>query len=230
MLEVEQLTAHYGSSQVLHGTTLTVAGGECLAVLGRNGMGKTTLVHAITGLHPISSGRVLLDGEDVTAMAAEKRNHAGMALVPQGHRIFRSLTVHENLAVAAASGATWSIADVVDRFPILGDRREQFAGNLSGGQQQMLALARAMVADAEVVLMDEPSEGLDPRRVQTVAGVVDDLVAAGRGVLLVEQRVAFALQVATRVCIMERGAIHEVMDADAARADPARIHDMLGLV
>lgn len=229
LLEVDDLTAHYGSSQVLHGAGLQVQAGECLAVLGRNGMGKTTLVHAITGLHPITSGTVAMNGEDVTPLSAERRNAAGMALVPQGHRIFGSLTVMENLAVAA-QGGRWSIDDVTTRFPILTERSSQRAGNLSGGQQQILALARAMVSHADVVLMDEPSEGLDPQRVGQVAEVVQDLMAAGAGVLLVEQRVAFALGVATKVGIMERGRIDELIDAQDARDAPEHIHNLLGLV
>jgi len=228
VLEVRDLTTHHGSGQVLYGVSLAVGAGECLAVLGRNGMGKTTLVHTVAGLHPATGGQVLLDEVDVTTVAAEQRNRAGMALVPQGHRVFGSLTVTENLAVAARPGPH-DVESVLDRFPILRTRSGQRAGNLSGGQQQVLVVARALVANPAVVLMDEPSEGLDPRRVGMVVRMVDDLVAAGTGVLLVEQRVGFALRVATRVAIMERGTITREMDVADARGDPEAIHDLLGL-
>lgn len=228
MLEVDGLTAHHGTGQVLHGVSLRVDAGECLVVLGRNGMGKTTLVHTIAGLHPASAGRVLLHGTDVTALPAEDRSDRGLALVPQGHRVFGSLSVRENLSVAARPGR-WSLADVLARFPILSDRAHQAAVTLSGGQQQILALARAMAANPTVVLMDEPSEGLDPRRVDQVVRVVEDLVAAGGVVLLVEQRVSVALRVADRVAILERGAVERTMDAAAARGDPGELQRLLGL-
>lgn len=228
LLEIHDLVAHHGSGQVLYGIGLEVAAGECLAVLGRNGMGKTTLVHTVAGLHPATAGRIVVDGVDVTAMTAEQRSRAGMALVPQGHRVFGSLTVAENLAVAARPGPH-DMASVMARFPILGERADQHAGDLSGGQQQLLVVARALVANPRVVLMDEPSEGLDPRRVAMVTGMVEDLLAAGSGVLLVEQRLGFALRIATRVAVMERGSLTLVEDAAAARTDPTTLHDLLGL-
>ena len=228
LLEIIDLVAHHGPGQVLYGIGLEVAAGECLAVLGRNGMGKTTLVHTVAGLHPATAGRIVQDGVDVTDVTAEQRSRTGMALVPQGHRVFGSLTVAENLAVAARPGPH-DLASVMTRFPILQERADQRAGDLSGGQQQILVVARALVANPRLVLMDEPSEGLDPRRVAMVTRMVEDLVGAGSGVLLVEQRLGFALRVATRVAVMERGSLTLVEDADAARSDPATLHDLLGL-
>lgn len=237
LLEAGGLTAFYGPSQVLHGCTIDVAAGECVAVLGRNGVGKTTLVHALAGLLPIRDGSVLLDGQDLTHRPAEKRLAAGMTLVPQGHRVFRSLTVAENLAVAArqpshdgASQTMWQTEDVLERFPILAERAEQSAASLSGGQQQMLAVARAMLGNGRLMLMDEPSEGLDPHRVALIGRIVRELKDRGTAVLLIEQRVAFALKVADRVAFMERGEIVETVAGDEVRADPASVARNLGLM
>lgn len=228
MLEVVDLDAHHGPGQVLHGLSLTLGAGTCLAVLGRNGMGKTTLVRTLMGLHPTSSGRIVLDGHDLTARDARARQAAGMALVGQGHRVFRSLTVAENLAVVRGADPARQ-ARVLDRFPILSQRLGQVAASLSGGQQKMLMVGRALMADARVVLMDEPSEGLDPTRVARVAEAVTDLVDRGRGVLLVEQRLSFALEVADHVAVMERGVLVTHLTADEARGDPGALRRHLGL-
>ncbi len=228
MLEVEALDAHHGPGQVLHGVTLSLPAGSCLAVLGRNGMGKTTLVRTLMGLHPVSAGRVLLDGTDLAGLDARARQDAGMALVAQGHRVFRSLTVAENLAVVQGADPARRDA-VLARFPILAQRLDQVAASLSGGQQKMLMMGRALVAPARVVLLDEPSEGLDPTRVARVAEAVRDLVADGAAVLLVEQRLGFALDVADEVTVMERGALTTWLTAAEARADPAALRRHLGL-
>lgn len=233
LLDAQGLTAFYGPSQVLHDTSIQVAEGECVAVLGRNGVGKTTLVHALGGLVTTRAGTVTLDGTDLSGKPPEKRLAAGMTLVPQGHRVFRSLTVAENLQVAvrpATDGPGWTIADVYERFPILEQRASQFAGNLSGGQQQMLAVGRALVGNGSLVLMDEPSEGLDPHRVALIGAIVGELKERGTAVLLVEQRVAFALKVADRVAFMVRGEVVETLDADVVRDDPSSVTRHLGLV
>lgn len=231
LLDAEGLTAFYGPSQVLHGTSIGVAAGECVAVLGRNGVGKTTLVHALAGLMPVKSGTVRLDGAEVTSKPPEKRLEAGLTLVPQGHRVFRSLTVGENLQVAVRQRRDgWTIEDVYERFPILQQRAKQLAGSLSGGQQQMLAVGRAMVGNGSIVLMDEPSEGLDPHRVTLIGEILGELKARGTAILLVEQRVAFALKVADRVAFMVRGEVVETVDVEVARADPASVTRHLGLV
>lgn len=227
-LLVDHLDAHHGAGQVLHGLSLQVAPGECLALLGRNGMGKTTLVRTVMGLHPASAGTIALDGTDITALPTRQRHAAGMEVVAQGHRVFRSLTVAENLAVVG--GIDLVRRDrTLERFPILSERLHQPADSLSGGQQKMLMVARALVTDARLVLMDEPSEGLDPTRVRRVGDAVRDLTSAGTGVLLVEQRLGFALAVADRVAIIERGAIARELDAGPAREDPAVLRRALGL-
>lgn len=233
LLEAQGLETYYGPSQILHGCSIDVAKGECVALLGRNGVGKSTLVHTLAGLTPTKQGTVRLDGQDITSWPPEKRLAAGMTLVPQGHRVFRSLTVEENLMVAERKGGAddaWTRADVLDRFPILGDRAAQSAGSLSGGQQQMLAVGRAMLGNGRLMLMDEPSEGLDPQRVALIGSIVAEVKARGTAVLLVEQRVNFALRVADRVAFMVRGEVVEVLDGDAVRADPAAVRVHLGLV
>jgi branched-chain amino acid transport system ATP-binding protein len=233
LLEARDLDTYYGPSQVLHGCSIEVGEGECLAVLGRNGVGKTTLVHSLSGLIEIRKGHVRLGGEDLTHAPPEKRLVAGMTLVPQGHRVFKSLTVTENLTVAERrTGAeeAWTVDDVYDRFPILRERARQSAGNLSGGQQQMLAVGRAMLGNGRLVLMDEPSEGLDPQRVALIGDIIAELKQRGTSVLLVEQRVAFALRVADRVAFMVRGEVVESLDGDAVRADPDIVTRHLGLV
>jgi branched-chain amino acid transport system ATP-binding protein len=233
LLEAHGLTAFYGPSQVLHGCSIDVADGECVAVLGRNGVGKTTLVHALTGLMPITAGSVRLDGQDLTHRPVEKRLAAGLTLVPQGHRVFRSLTVAENLAVAVRQqdqAGAWRTDDVLQRFPILDERAEQSAASLSGGQQQMLAVARALLGNGRMMVMDEPSEGLDPHRVALIGRILAELKDRGTAILLIEQRVAFALKVADRVAFMERGEIVETVSGDEVRADPESVARNLGLM
>ncbi len=228
MLEVRSLDAHHAAGQVLHGVDLSINAGTCLAILGRNGMGKTTLVRTVMGLHPASAGQVLLDGTDLTITGARERQGAGMALVAQGHRVFRSLTVAENLAVVRGADPDRRAA-VLARFPILAERLDQVAASLSGGQQKMLMVGRALMADARCVLLDEPSEGLDPTRVGRVADAITELTDRGSAVLLVEQRLAFALAVADRVAVMERGSLVTHLSAQEARADPAALRRHLGL-
>jgi branched-chain amino acid transport system ATP-binding protein len=232
LLEATGLETYYGPSQILHGCGIDVAEGECVALLGRNGVGKTTLVNTLAGLLPAKAGTVHFDGKDITGLAPERRLKAGMTLVPQGHRVFRSLTVDENLVVAQrpAGAGGWSRDDVFERFPILQERSQQSAGSLSGGQQQMLAVGRAMLGNGRVVLMDEPSEGLDPQRVALIGSIIAEVKARGTAVLLVEQRVAFALKMADRVAFMVRGEVIDVLDIAEVRRDPDVVTRHLGLV
>ena len=229
-LEVADVHASYGSSKVLHGLSLHLAEGEVLGLLGRNGRGKTTLVHTIAGLMKPRAGSITLDGHPIAGLPAERVARHGVALVPQGRRVFRSLTVGEHLDIAARDpgGDGWSIAAVCERFPILAQRWNQMAGQLSGGQQQMLAIGRALVANARLVLMDEPAEGLDPGRMATVADVVRDLRARGTGVLVVEQKVGFALEVVDRVEVIERGRTTFATTPQEVGADRRQLYHELG--
>lgn len=208
-LEVRGLHTFYGSSHILQDISLAVRPGSVVALLGRNGAGKTTLIRSIMGLTPPRRGEVLFRGQNLAAMAPERIAHLGLGLVPQGHRIFRSLTVQENLAVIArgASKGRWTPEAAFQLFPRLRERHGQLAGTLSGGEQQMLAIARALVANPELLLMDEPSEGLAPQVVREVGRVIGQLKAEGLSTLLVEQHIRSALRVADSVYVMSRGQI-----------------------
>lgn len=233
MLEIRDIHTYYGASHVLQGLSLDVGEGEVLGVLGRNGMGKSTLVHTVAGLLRPRRGRIRFGGRDIAGVAAERVSRAGMALVPQGHRVFPSLTVRENLKVAArkGTGATaWTVDDVVDRFPVLGERWNLSAGHLSGGQQQMLALGRALVGNARLILLDEPTEGLDPQTVAKVGDVIDELRRRGTSAVLVEQKVDFALRRVDRAVVLGRGqVVHTTDKPDELRTDTATLRELLAV-
>ncbi|MBC7432081.1 MAG: ABC transporter ATP-binding protein [Rubritepida sp.] len=220
MLDVRDLHAGYGEARVLHGISLTVEPGQVHALLGRNGMGKTTLVRAMMGLAAphVTAGEVRLGATRLTGLKPHLIARAGVALVPQGRRVFASLTVMEHLTMlkpAQARGG-WTVARVMQAFPRLAERRQHRGNQLSGGERQMLAVGRALMADPAFILMDEPSEGLAPVMVQALEGVVALLRDEGLGVLLVEQNLYSALAVADRVSVMEGGVIvHAASRADS---------------
>lgn len=232
MLEVEAVDTYYGRSQILHGTSLTVGEGEVVGLLGRNGMGKTTLVHTIAGLLRPRAGRIVFDGKRISTLPAERISRLGMTLVPQGHRVFPSLTVRENLRIARRSVGEdgWSIDEVLDRFPALRERWSVTAGKLSGGQQQMLTMGRALVGNGRLVLLDEPTEGLDPQTVARMGDVIDELRRRGTAALLVEQKVGFTLDRVDRALVLSRGkVVHETTQPQALKADPARLRELIGV-
>jgi branched-chain amino acid transport system ATP-binding protein len=207
MLGVNDVHTYYGESHVLHGVSLEVARGEVVAILGRNGMGKTTLIRSVVGFSPPRQGRVSFKGADVTAWAPFRRVERGMALVPQGRRVFASLSVRENLEVARAGHGRWSLEQVYALFPRLAERAQNRASKLSGGEQQMLAIGRALMSNPELLLMDEPTEGLAPLLVREVGRVIAELKRAGLSILLVEQNLPMAASVADRVHVLNRGQI-----------------------
>jgi branched-chain amino acid transport system ATP-binding protein len=208
MLEVRDIHCYYGESHVLHGVSLDVARGEVVAILGRNGMGKTTLIRGVVGFTPPRQGRVVFKGKDITRLPPHRSVALGLGLVPQGRRIFPSLTVRENLAVAARPAAGgWTEERVLSLFPSLGARREAAGDKLSGGEQQMLAIGRALMTNPELLLMDEPTEGLAPLVVREVANVIAELRREGLSILLVEQSLPFATRLADRVHVLDRGRI-----------------------
>ena len=207
-LEIEGVHAHYGLSHVLQGVTLTALPGMVTAIVGRNGVGKTTLMGAIMGLVPISSGTIRYGSVELTHRPPHDRRSLGLALVPQGRRIFRSLTVEEHLhLVPPSSQGSFTAERLYDIFPRLRERRASLARTLSGGEQSMLAIARALTGNPSLLLMDGPTEGLAPLLVETVREVVQRLREHGIGVLLVEQNLAFAHAVADRIAVMDRGQI-----------------------
>jgi branched-chain amino acid transport system ATP-binding protein len=206
MLRVDDVHTYYGDSHVLHGVSLEVEPGEAVAVLGRNGVGKTTLMRTIVGFTPPRRGRVVLDGREIHTLPAYRIARAGLAIVPQGRRIFAPLTVAENLAIGARRGA-WTPARVHEVFPRLQARATQGGGSLSGGEQQMLAIGRALMTNPRLLLLDEPSEGLAPIVVREIGRVLVQLKESGLAILLVEQNVPLALRVADRVYVMSKGQI-----------------------
>ncbi|HXD99703.1 MAG TPA: ABC transporter ATP-binding protein [Candidatus Acidoferrum sp.] len=207
ILAVAGVHTYYGDSHVLHGVSLAVAPGEVVAILGRNGMGKTTLIRSVVGFTPPRRGHVRLRGEDVTAWAPFRRIEHGMALVPQGRRVFPSLSVRENLEVARAGTGGWHLERVYGLFPRLRERAGNRANKLSGGEQQMLAIGRALMSNPTVLLMDEPTEGLAPLLVREVGRVIGELKREGLSILLVEQNLPMAASVADRVHVLTRGEI-----------------------
>jgi branched-chain amino acid transport system ATP-binding protein len=220
MLEVHDLHTYYGESHVLQGVTLNAGRGSVTAVLGRNGVGKTTLCRSLVGLTPARSGRIVFNDTDITRLPPHRIHRRGVSLVPQGRRIFSSLSVRENLEIArartpapspdgAASGTahTWDLERVFAVFPRLAERRHNRGNELSGGEQQMLAIARALVATPLLLVMDEPTEGLAPVIVAEVASVVRRLREEGTSILLAEQNAAFAIKLADYVHVMSKGKV-----------------------
>jgi len=211
VLRIEGLSAGYGESRVLREVSLDVPRGRTVCLMGRNGVGKTTLLKSVMGLLPAWSGRVLLDGEEVTTRSPDERARRGVGYVPQGREIFASLTVEENLLVGLEAMASRRAAipdEVFDLFPALRTMRRRRGGDLSGGQQQQLAFARALVGRPKVLLLDEPTEGIQPSIIIQIEEVIERLKARGDlSILLVEQYVEFAARLADDFAIMERGAI-----------------------
>ena len=212
MLEVQDIHTNYGESYILQGLSLRLGQGQVVAVLGRNGVGKTTLIRSIIGFTPPRRGRILLRGEDITHLAPHEIARRGVGLVPQGRRIFASLGVGEHLEIGqrAGNGAGWSFDRVLELFPRLRERLRNRGNKLSGGEQQMLACGRALVGNPDILLMDEPSEGLAPLLVRELGRILGRLKAGGASILIVEQNLAFALRVADHVYLMSKGKIvHE---------------------
>jgi branched-chain amino acid transport system ATP-binding protein len=220
MLALEALNVHYGASHVLQGVDLEVPDSAIVAVLGRNGVGKTTTVRAVMGLVPPSSGRVLLDGSNIAGWPPHRVARAGVAYVPEGRLIFPDLTVIENIRVAERRPArAWPISRLFELFPSLRERAGNRGAQLSGGEQQMLAIARALVSDPKVLLLDEPSQGLAPLVVRELARIIRRLCADGVTILLIEQNMKLAEEVADRLAIMVKGRIVYSATQAAFRAE-----------
>jgi branched-chain amino acid transport system ATP-binding protein len=228
-LEVEGLHTYYGESHVLHGVSLRVDPGEVLAILGRNGMGKTTLIRSIVGFTPPREGRVRYKETELTTLPPYRMVDLGMALVPQGRRVFPSLSVRENLDVARHGTGQWSLEQVYALFPRLRERADNRANKLSGGEQQMLAIGRALMSNPDLLLLDEPTEGLAPLLVREVGRVLAELKRGGLSILLVEQNLGLALSVADRIHVLSRGQIvHTGTPGELMRNDEVK-HRYLGV-
>jgi branched-chain amino acid transport system ATP-binding protein len=215
LLAVRDIHTYYGDSYVLHGLSLELSRGRIVVILGRNGMGKTTLIRSIAGLTPARRGDILFEGRSMLRRTPYAISQSGIALVPQGRRIFKSLTVRENLMLPTSTLAgrrsvktsrkRWDLDAVLAEFPQLGERMDNPGGALSGGEQQMLAIGRALMANPSLILMDEPSEGLSPKLVQKIEEIMRNLRDHGHSILLVEQNLALALSVADSIYVISSG-------------------------
>jgi branched-chain amino acid transport system ATP-binding protein len=228
-LEVEGLNAYYGPAHVLQGLDFNVAS-EPVSIIGRNGMGKTTLCHAIMGIHPgASSGSVRFSGLELLGKPSYKVARAGIALVPQGRRLFGSLTVGEHLRVIKRGRGDWTPERIYELFPRLAERRKNDATQLSGGEQQMLAIGRALLLNPQLLIMDEPSEGLAPRIVEELVDTIRQLAQGGVRILLVEQNLAVAVAVAQRHLVMVAGRFATELSSEQLMSDPELQRRYLGV-
>jgi branched-chain amino acid transport system ATP-binding protein len=228
LLQVEEIHTAYGLSRVLFGVSLEIRPGECVCLLGRNGVGKSTTMRSIMGLTPPQTGRVRWKGTDITAWEPYRVARAGLGFVPEDRRIFADLTVWENLDVATRSGQ-WTTERVFDLFPKLRELAGRNGGYLSGGEQQMLTIARTLMGNPELLLLDEPSEGLAPLVVDHLRDQIARLKREGLTILLAEQNVAFSLALAERVYVLEKGSIRFSGPAAQLRDDERLRHDLLAL-
>ena len=231
VLAVEDIYTFYGLSQVLFGVSLEVGPGECVCLLGRNGVGKTTTMRSIMGLTPPRRGRVVWKGRDISGQAPYQVAQAGIGFVPEDRRIFADLTAWENLDVASRSrrGGGWTVERVIDLFPKLGELLDRQGGFLSGGEQQMLTIARTLMGNPELLLLDEPSEGLAPLVVEHLKEQIGRLKSQGLTILLAEQNVGFSLDLADRVYVLEKGQIRYHGTAREFREDESIRHQYLAL-
>jgi len=233
MLDVRDLRVDYGIAPALWNVSLAIGTGELVCVVGPNGAGKTTLINAIAGLHPATSGRITMDGCEMTSLPPHRFCAAGVAIVPEGRRLFARMTVRENLEIggyvrAARARRKESLDGVCALFPAVRDKLDAQAGSLSGGQQQMVAIGRALMAKPKLLLLDEPSLGLSPLVVQTMFRAIRDVNAAGTAVLLVEQNVVMALDIAHRAYLLEEGRIAAEGTPDAVFDTPELRRAYLG--
>jgi branched-chain amino acid transport system ATP-binding protein len=223
MLSVQDIHTYYGDSYILQGVSLELNPGQVVALLGRNGVGKTTLARSIMGLTPAKRGRILFKQIDITRLPAHRIARLGIGLVPQGRQIFRSLSVKEHLDVMARGQGRWSLDTIMELFPNLRARLRSLAGKLSGGEQQMLAAARALVTNPALLVMDEPTEGLAPLMIRELGRTIEALKQTGTSILLIEQQLTFALRYADTVFIMSKGRIvHRCSPAELASDAPTK--------
>lgn len=209
LLSVQDIHTYYGDSYVLQGLSLEVEKGEALGILGRNGMGKTTLINSIMGFVPPRRGKIIFDGQDITGRTSYEISAMGIGLCPQGRRVFPTLSVRENLIVAEQTHSSdrWNTGKVYELFPRLGERANQRAGSLSGGEQQMLAVGRALMTNPECLILDEPSEGLAPLIIQNMGTAIRALKDEGLSIILVEQNAPFAIKTVDRVSVITKGQV-----------------------
>jgi branched-chain amino acid transport system ATP-binding protein len=219
ILDIKSIDTYYGLGHILHGLSLNLAEGEVVALLGRNGAGKTTTLRSVSGLNPPRAGEILYKGRSIAGLDAHTISQMGVALVPETRGIFSYLTARENLAIARRASSRWQMETVLDRFPTLRDRLNHKGRELSGGEQQMLAIARALLTGPDLLLLDEPSQGLAPLVVDAVMGTIRTLKQEHVSMLLVEQNAEMALQLADRVYVIDHGTVVFEGTPDQLRAD-----------
>lgn len=230
LLSARGIVGGYGGNRVLDGVDLDVPDGGVLCLLGRNGVGKSTFVMSLLGLVPVAEGSARFAGTELIGLAPQRVARLGIGLVPQGRRVFAPLTVEENLRLAARGrDGAWTLERVYELFPRLAERRRNRGDRLSGGEQEMLAIGRALLTDPRLLLLDEPSDGLAPAIVTLVGDVIEQLTESGVSVLLVEQNVALALRVADRVAVLTKGRVSYRETAARVRADTGPLHALLGV-
>jgi branched-chain amino acid transport system ATP-binding protein len=231
MLRIENMDCRYGEALALRGVSLELKAGEVLCLMGRNGAGKTTLLRAIMGLMPLSAGRILLQETELSRLPAHEIPRQGIAYVPQGRRLFADMSVAENLKIGlmARDRGLSRLESVLGLFPALRERMSQRAGTLSGGEQQMLAIARALCLEPKVLLLDEPTEGLMPSMIARIVETVSGLKSTGLATILVEQRLDAVLALADRIAFMETGRMKEVVAPADVRRDPSLLHHYVGV-
>jgi len=231
ILEVDNIHTYYGDSYILQGLSIVLEKGTILGVLGRNGVGKTTLVNSLMGFNPPRRGRIVFKGTEITHNSSFATVRSGMGLVPQGRRVFSSLSVEENLNVASGGGArkNWNLGRIYELFPRLQERRRQRANTLSGGEQQMLAIGRGLMTNPDCLLMDEPTEGLAPIIIQEVWHIISRLKEEGLSILLVEQNMALALKLVDYVHIISKGKVVHSCEPAALEANEEVKSRYLGL-
>ncbi|WP_245975512.1 ABC transporter ATP-binding protein [Amycolatopsis palatopharyngis] len=227
---MQNVTARFGEAQVLRGVSLDIDAGEVVTLVGRNGAGKTTLQRCLMGLHRSMEGRIELDGRDISRTAPHKRCRLGLGYVPDDRGVYATLTVEENLTLPRVTGPdAWSLAQVYETFPVLAERRRQSGTHLSGGEQQMLAIARVLRTGARLLLADEPTEGLSPLLVQQIGDIIRTVKAHGVTVLLIEQNVHFASTVADRHYLIAQGRVVESLDNDEVKQREHELLEYLGI-
>lgn len=235
MLQLDGVHTYYGHSHILQGVTFSVEKGECVALLGRNGAGKTTTIHSISGLTPAREGKIRLNGKELQDQLPYHISLAGIGLVPQGRRVFPSLTVKENLLMPERPQShdkqlpLWNLEKIYELFPALRERETNMGNELSGGQQQMLAIGRALMTNPQFLLMDEPSEGLAPVIIDHIRNIILDLKKTGLSILIVEQNLQLACEVADRVLVMNKGVIVWEGSSEELLSNEDVLHQYLGV-
>ncbi|OWT74534.1 MULTISPECIES: ABC transporter ATP-binding protein [unclassified Achromobacter] len=229
LLEVQDINTYYGPSQAIHNVSFNVGDSEVVALLGRNGAGKSTTLRSIMGLNGAASGRIQYAGQDITRMSPQAIARLGVTLVPETRDPFVLLTVRENILLGYREGSPYTLDRLMDLFPLLRELLKKKGGELSGGQQQMMVMARGLAMGPRLLLLDEPSQGLAPIMVKAVANVLNQLKGDGLTILLVEQNLNMALELADRVVVLENGAVADTFDGATGRAEPARLEQYLAV-